>query len=174
MIFLALGSNLSSKFGNRFENIDLAITNLKLNNVKIIKKSSFYETPSYPDEKNPKFINVVILVSSNLSPTDLASVLISIETKLERKREKKNDPRTCDIDIIDFNRETINFKCNNLDFTVPHEKIPYRNFVLYPLHEIYPNWIHPVSKEPINLLIKNLNKEDKNSILKVKKTWYNE
>ena len=170
MIFLGLGSNLPSKFGNRFKNINLAISNLEQNNVKVIKKSSFYETPSYPDFKNPKFINVVISVISELSPSDLASVLISIETKLQRKRDRKNDPRTCDIDIIDFNNEIINFKCKNLDFAVPHKKASYRNFVLYPLEEICPNWIHPVSKKPISILIKNLSKEDNNSILKVKKT----
>jgi 2-amino-4-hydroxy-6-hydroxymethyldihydropteridine diphosphokinase len=170
MIFLGLGSNLSSKFGNRFKNIDLAIKNLELNKVKVIKKSSFYETPSYPDFKKPKFINIVISVFSKLSPSDLASILISTETKLERKREKKNDPRTCDIDIIDFNSKTINFKCKNLDFTVPHKKTSFRNFVLYPLEEISPNWIHPVSKKHIGILIKNLSKEDNNSILKVKKT----
>ena len=102
MCLLGLGSNLSSSFGDRFKNIDLAILYLELYKIKIIRKSSFYETPSYPDIKNPKFINIVVEISTYLSPEDLASVLIFIEEKLERKRKKKNEPRTCDIDIIDY------------------------------------------------------------------------
>ena len=65
-----------------------------------------------------KILNLLILlfqVSTNLPPEDLnASVLIFIEEKLERKRNKKNDPRTCDIDIIDYNGQIINFKYKNL------------------------------------------------------------
>ena len=170
MILLGLGSNLPSSFGDRYKNIDLAISYLELYKIKVTKKSSFYESPSYPNKKNPKFINVIIEVSTYLDPTSLASVLIIIEEKLERHRKNKNDPRTCDIDIIDFNSLTINFKYKNLYFTVPHKKLSYRNFVLFPLQEIHPNWKHPKSKDSINLLIDKLPKEDKNSILKIKKS----
>ena len=65
MIILGLGSNLHSSFGNRFENISLAISYLKSYKIKVIKESSYYETPSYPDNKNPKFINIVIEISTN-------------------------------------------------------------------------------------------------------------
>lgn len=169
MILLGIGSNLSSSFGDRFENIDLAISYLEAYKIKLIKKSSFYESLSYPDKKKPKFINVVIEASTYLPPTDLASVIIFIENKLERKRNKKNDPRTCDIDIIDYNGQTINFKYNALDFTVPHKNLSYRNFVLFPLNEISPNWKHPGTKEKISDLIEKFPEEDRNSILKIKK-----
>ena len=135
----------------------------------MLKKSSFYETLSYPDINNPKFINVVVEVSANLSPEDLASVLIFIEKKLERKRNKKNDPRTCDVDIIDYNNQILDFRYKNLNLTVPHKGLIYRNFVLFPLQEIAPNWIHPKTKEKISNLIAKLPEEDRKSILKVKK-----
>jgi len=167
MIFLALGSNLPSKYGDRFANINLAISSLESYGIKVIKKSCFYKTPSYPNKENPEFINVVILVETNLSPVDLMSVLTFIEEKLERKRIKKNDPRTCDIDIIDYNSQTLNLKYNNLDFTVPHKELTSRNFVLFPLQEISPMWKHPKTKETINNLIQKLNEEEKNSILKI-------
>ena len=169
MYLLGLGSNLSSSFGDRFKNIDLAILYLELYKIKIIRKSGFYETPSYPDIKNPKFINIVVEISTYLSPENLVSVLIFIEEKLERKRMNKNDPRTCDIDIIDYNSKIINFKYKNSDFTVPHHKIVYRNFVLIPLKEILPNWHHPKTKESIDLIIDRLSYKDKKSILKVSK-----
>ena len=169
MSLLGLGSSLSSSFGNRFENIDFAISYLETYKIKIIKRSSFYETPSYPDIKNPKFVNIVVEVSTYLSPEDLASVLIFVEEKLERKRNKKNEPRTCDIDIVDYNGKIMNFNYKNLIFRVPHEKLIYRNFVLFPLQEILPNWIHPKTKEKISALIAKLPEEDRKSILKVKK-----
>ena len=170
MVLLGLGSNFSSGFGDRFQNIDLAVSALEGYGIQLKKKSSFYESLSYPNKKNPKFINIVIEIETNLPPEDLASVLIFIEEYLERKRKKKNDPRTCDIDIIDYNSKTIDFKYKDLDFTVPHTKLIYRNFILYPLQEILPDWKHPKTKELISALIENLPKEDKNSILKIKKS----
>ena len=170
MLLLGLGSNLSSSFGNRFKNIDMAISYLQSYEIKIVNRSSFYETPSYPDLKNPKFINVVVDVSTHLPPEDLASVLIFVEEILERKRNQKNEPRTCDIDIIDYNGKIMDFNYKNLIFKVPHEKIVYRNFVLFPLQEIAPNWIHPKTKDSIDVLINKLSNEDKKSILKIKKS----
>ena len=92
-----------------------------------------------------------------------------LDKKLERKRNQKNEPRTCDIDIIDYNGKIINFSYKNLIFNVPHEKLIYRNFVLFPLQEIAPNWMHPKSKEKISNLIAKLPEGDRKSILKVKK-----
>ena len=170
MFLLGLGSNLPSSFGDRFENLNLATSYLEVYKIKIIKRSSFYETPSYPDIKNPKFINIVVEVSTYLSPEDLASVLIFVEKKLERKRIKKNDPRTCDIDIIDYNGKVFDFIYKNLIFKVPHEKLTYRNFVLYPLREIVPKWVHPKTKDSIDELITKLPNEEKKCILKIAKS----
>ena len=169
MILLGLGSNLSSSFGDRFQNIDLAVSALEGYGIQLKKKSSYYESLSYPNKSNPKFINIVIGIETHLPPEDLASVLIFIEESLERKRKKENDPRTCDIDIIDYKGQIIDFKYKDLDFIVPHKKLIYRNFILYPLHEILPNWKHPKTKELISVLIEKLSNEDKHTILKIKK-----
>jgi 2-amino-4-hydroxy-6-hydroxymethyldihydropteridine diphosphokinase len=170
MLLLGLGSNLSSSFGDRFENLNLAISYLETYQIKIINRSSFYETPSYPDIKNPKFINLVVDVSTYLLPEDLASVLIFVEEKLERKRIKKNEPRTCDIDIIDYNGKVMEFTYKNLIFKVPHEKLIYRNFVLFPLQEVAPKWAHPKTKDSIDVLINKLSNEEQKSILKITKS----
>ena len=170
MIILGLGSNLSSSFGGRFENLNLAVSYLEAYKIKIIKRSSYYETPSYPDINNPKFINIVVVVSTYLPPEDLASVLIFVEEKLERKRIKKNEPRTCDIDIIDYNGKVMEFTYKNLIFKVPHEKLIYRNFVLFPLQEVAPKWAHPKTKDSIDVLINKLSNEEQKSILKITKS----
>ena len=167
MIILSLGSNLSSFFGDRIVNINLALSYLRNYGIKIIKKSSFYETPSYPDKKNPKFINITVNVETYLPPENLMSVLIFIEKKLGRRRSQKNAPRICDIDIIDYNNQIIKFKYKNFDLSVPHKKMTLRNFVLFPLKEIIPDWTHPKTKENIDVLIEKLSYEDKKSILKL-------
>jgi len=170
MLLLGIGSNLKSSYGDRFENINLSISFLQKNKIKVLKKSSFYETPSYPNIKNPKFINVVIEVSTLLSLEEFLSVLISAEEKLERKRGFKNDPRTCDIDLLDYNGQINNFYYKNLIFKVPHKKLSFRNFVLYPLKEVAPNWYHPKTKEKVNTLINKLTEENRKSIFKVQKS----
>ena len=169
MIYLGIGSNLSSSIGDRFDNINLAISFLNEYGIKIIKKSSFYETSAYPNKKDPKFINVVISIDTLLSPADLMSKLIFVEEKLERKRNKKNDPRTCDIDIIDYNSQIINFKYKNLTLEIPHKKLTFRNFVLFPLKEISPRWMHPETKEFIGTLVQKLSDQDRKAILKIEK-----
>ena len=170
MIYLGLGSNLSSRFGDRFKNINLAISYLEESGIKVIKKSSFYETPSYPDIQNPKFINMVVHVETIMPPLELMSTLILVEEKLERKRFRKNDPRTCDIDIVDYNSQILNLKSKNFEFSVPHKKLTLRNFVLFPLKEICPEWIHPLTRKNIDDLIEQLSEIDKKSILKVQRT----
>ena len=169
MKILSLGSNLSSKHGDRLDNLYLAMSFLEGYGILIDKKSSFYETYSYPDTNKPKYINMVISIKTNLPPVDLMSVLIHIEEKLGRKRGRKNDPRTCDIDIIDYNGEIISFDYKNLELVIPHKNLELRNFVLLPLKEIYPNWRHPKTKEIIGSIIEKLSEEDRKSILKIEK-----
>ena len=170
MLLLGIGSNLKSSYGDRFENINLSISFLQKNKINVLKRSSFYETPSFHNIKNPKFINVVIEVSTLLSLEEFLSVLISTEEKLERKRGFKNDPRTCDIDLLDYNGQINNLYYKNLIFKVPHEELTLRNFVLYPLKEVAPNWHHPKTKEKVNTLINKLSEENRKSIFKVQKS----
>ena len=170
MIFLSLGSNLSSKLGNRFDNLDFSLLLLENYGISIIKKSNFYETPSYPNNKNPKFINLIVSVKTNLPPIDLLSVLLFVEEKIERKRDIKNQPRTCDVDIIDYNGKIYDLNYKNFNLLIPHKEMNSRNFVLFPLKEIEPNWKHPKTKESIDTLIEKLSLEDRKSILKVKKS----
>ena len=166
MIFLGIGSNLSSSFGNKIDNIKLSISLLKKNKIDVLKISSFYQSVAFPNKNDPKFINIVVEVNTLLRPKDLMITLLKIEEKLERKRLKKNAPRTCDIDIIDYKREKINLNFESLQLQIPHKSLIDRNFVLYPLKEICPNWSHPLSNSSIDLLINNL-KNKNNGITKL-------
>ena len=100
-LVLSIGSNLHSSKGDRFYNIKKAVSLLNSNKIKVQKKSSFYETPSYPEKTKPKFINIVIFAKTILEPREVLKEALSVEKKLERVRRIKNEPRTCDIDLKD-------------------------------------------------------------------------
>ena len=172
MIYLGIGSNLHSSFGNKFDNINLSISLLKKNNIEILKKSSFYESLAFPNKNDPKFINIVVQVKTLLDPKDLMITLLKIEEVLERKRLKKNEPRTCDIDIIDYKRKIVNLEFDNQLLQIPHSSMTQRNFVLFPLKEVCPNWSHPLSNISIDSLITNL-KNKNNDITKLSQSDIN-
>ena len=88
-----------------------------------------------------------------------------MKKKIGRNRTKKNDPRVCDIDIIDFNGLTID--SNNLK--IPHEKCHLRNFVLYPILQIDSEWVHPKIKKNVKLLIENLDQKSRIEITRLNK-----
>tara|TARA_B100000700_G_C15047000_1_gene858424 strand:- start:467 stop:979 length:513 start_codon:yes stop_codon:yes gene_type:complete len=166
MIFLGIGSNLDSKFGDRYNNIRRTLKLIQEEKIVLKKISKFYETPSYPNKKNPKFINIVIEIEYNLDPEMLLKKIFLIEKKMERKRNTKNEPRTCDIDIIDFKGLIKNQK----NVVLPHPKMHKRNFVLFPLKEINPQWIHPILNKKIDFFINNLSQIARNEITRKKES----
>ena len=165
MIHLNIGSNLDSKYGSRFDNISIAIDLLINSKIKIKKISNFYETPSYPNNNFPKFLNVGLLVDYNNSYLDLFKIIKKIEKKLGRIRTKKNDPRVIDIDIIDFRSEVKKTK----ELILPHPRCHLRNFVLFPILQIDPNWSHPILKKNARFLINNLNRKFRIEITRLQK-----
>ena len=157
-IFLGIGSNL----GNRRRNIERAKFNLITNNIKILKCSSYYESLSWPNPNNPKFLNIVLEIDTNFNPLELIQKCKEIEKKLGRKKLPKNSPRECDIDIIDFRN-----KKTDVDLILPHPRMDTRNFVLLPLFEINKDWKHPILKVNIRKLISTLSNSDIRSIKQI-------
>ena len=160
-VYLAIGSNL----GNKINNIEFAKFELEKYKIKITKSSTNYMSQSWPDNKNPKYINIIIKIKTYLTPLELLKVCNLIELKLGRIRSKKNAPRTCDIDIIDYNKKILGNK--NSKLILPHPRMNNRNFVLLPLFEIEKSWKHPKSKINIVNLIDSLPIEDLRSIKKI-------
>ena len=157
-IYLGIGSNL----GNKRRNIERTKFNLVMNNIKILKCSSYYESLSWPNTNNPKFINIVLEIDTDLTPFELIKKCKEIEKKLGRKKLPKNSPRECDIDIIDFRN-----KKSSGDLILPHPRMDTRNFVLLPLFEINKDWKHPILKVNIRKLISSLSNSDIRSIKQI-------
>ena len=157
-IFLGIGSNL----GNRKLNIEKAKFRLIQNNILIVQTSSYYESLSWPNPDNPKFLNIVLKIKSNLNALELLKKCKEIERYLGRKKSAKNSPRECDIDIIDYNNKNVNDK-----IILPHPRMHKRNFVLLPLFEINREWTHPIYKHHIKRLIFSLSNRDITSIKQI-------
>ena len=158
MVYIGIGSNL----GNRINNIEKTKYFLNLNGVNIVKSSSYYETLSWPDSSKPKFINVIIQSDTKFSPKKFLEIFKSIEKKLGRKKNKKNSPRTCDIDVISYSQKIVTG-----NISIPHKRMHKRNFVLIPLYELNKNWQHPKMKKNIKKLIFSLPIKDITSIKKI-------
>ena len=99
--YLAIGTNL----GNKIRNIEITKFELEKYNIKILKSSSNYISESWPNPLMPKYINIIIKIRTSLAPLELLKICNLIELKLGRVRSKKNAPRTCDIDIIDYEKK---------------------------------------------------------------------
>jgi len=158
LVYLGIGSNL----GNKFLNIEKAKSYLYENNIQLINSSSYYETPSWPNPRFPKFINIIVKIRTKLDYLELFYICKKIENKLGRKNSPKNSPRICDIDIIDFDNKII-----KKEIQIPHKLMHIRNFVLFPLFEIDKNWKHPVLKKNIKKLIFSLPIKDIRSIKQI-------
>ena len=112
-IYLGIGSNL----GDKKKNIEKAKFELIKENIKIIKSSNYYESLSWPNSNNPKFLNIVLQIETNLTPLNLMKKCKEIEINLGRVKSTKNSPRICDIDIIDYNKVVLpdnvpTYRCN--------------------------------------------------------------
>ena len=154
-VYLGIGSNL----GNRIINIEKAKSLLIEHNINLISVSKYYETPSWPNPKNPKFINIILKTRCFFQPKKLLAICKKIELYLGRKKSPKNSPRECDIDIIDYNGLIFRDR-----LILPHKMMHKRNFVLLPLFEIEKRWIHPIKKVEVKTLIFSLSNYDIRSI----------
>ncbi len=151
-VYLAFGSNL----GDKKKNLNKALSLLKKENIVIKKKSKLYRSRSWPNENFPEFINFVIFIETKLNLKKLFIKIKNVECQVGRIKSKRNFPRVCDIDIIDFNGQIIQKKIGNNQINVPHERMHNRNFVLLPLFEINKDWFHPKLNKNIVFLLSNL------------------
>ncbi|MGH7801372.1 MAG: 2-amino-4-hydroxy-6-hydroxymethyldihydropteridine diphosphokinase [Thermodesulfobacteriota bacterium] len=142
--FIGIGSNL----GNRIENCAKGVEEISTFS-KIIVVSSFYETEPVDKEDQSEFINCMIKIETAYSPFELLTILNSCENKIGRKQVEKWGPRIIDLDIIFYDDLIIETN----DLTIPHPRAHLRRFVLQPLFEIAPNFIHPVLRKSVSELL---------------------
>ncbi len=148
VLFLGLGGNI----GDVQKTIELAEKEILYQLGNITKKSSIYKSKAWGNENQPDFLNKVIIVETALNVEDCLKACLNIEQKLGRIRtHEKWIARTIDIDLLFYNDLII----NKNELKIPHPLLHLRAFVLLPLVEITPEFIHPVLKMTTALLLES-------------------
>ena len=158
MIYVGLGSNKPGKAGEPAEMMVQAIRLMDERGLGVRRWSSFYRTDAVPNAADPKFLNMVIESGPGTGPEALLIELHCRERQLGRRRNVPNEPRSIDLDLIDFMGVLRNGKRGPV---LPHPRLHLRAFVLKPLLEIAPAWRHPVSKKSGFSLLKALDPQNR-------------
>ena len=144
--YIGIGSNLGTPGKNCIEAIE-KISSTK--DIKIISRSSFYQTEPIGGVQQDWFVNSAIKIKTNLSPAHLLSALLNIESVMGRTREEKWGPRLIDLDLLFYS----NLILEKEGLTLPHPEIQKRKFVLIPMSEIAESLVHPTLKKTIKTLL---------------------
>jgi 2-amino-4-hydroxy-6-hydroxymethyldihydropteridine diphosphokinase len=158
LAYIGIGSNLGDKVKNCLEAIERIV---KAEENELIGQSSLYQTEPWGNEDQDWFVNAVIKIKTSLNPEDLLKQLRTVEEQLKKRKEERWGPRNIDLDILFFNDEVI----ETPDLTIPHPSLHLRRFVLVPLHEICPDFIHPQLKLSVRELLKSTGDEKEVTIL---------
>ena len=151
-IYLSIGSNK----GNRYSFIKEALRLIRKDIGKVVLMSKIYETKSWGFHSDD-FLNICIMIKSELFPAELLNKLKNIEDRIGRIRNStKILAREIDIDILFYSDKIV----NNEDLIIPHPRLHLRNFVLYPLNDIASDFIHPILLKPINELLEECEDDD--------------
>ncbi len=146
--FLGLGSNL----GDREANLRDAVERLEAAEIRVLRRSSLYETAPQELLDQPWFMNAVVEVETALFPLQLLARMRHIERGMGRRRVTPKGPRNIDLDILFYGRTVI----ATAELEVPHPRIAQRRFVLEPLAEIAPDFRHPLTGKTASEMLAQL------------------
>ncbi|ACI98905.1 2-amino-4-hydroxy-6-hydroxymethyldihydropteridine diphosphokinase [Rhodospirillum centenum] len=152
MILIGLGSNLAVPgIGGPLAVCTAALAALERRGLRVVARSRWYETAPVPVSDQPWFVNAVAQVESPLGPDGILSVLHAVEAEFGRVRQVVNEARVLDLDLLDHDGQR-----RDDAPMLPHPRMHLRAFVLLPLAELAPGWVHPVSGRRVDELIADL------------------
>ncbi|WP_415401608.1 2-amino-4-hydroxy-6-hydroxymethyldihydropteridine diphosphokinase [Tateyamaria sp. SN3-11] len=165
LLLIALGSNMPSDVGSPAETLKIAVTYLRENGGLIRAQSRFFGTPAFPAGSGPDYVNAAVAVEAGWSAVEAIAVLHTIEAKLGRRRSVRWGQRAVDLDLLAVDRlvrpNVATFRTwmdLPLDqqrdhapgqLILPHPRMHERAFVLVPLAEVAPDWVHPVTRQSV-------------------------
>ena len=157
-MFIALGSNATSRVGSPLETVQAGIK-MMITRWEVTRFSGFYQTPAFPAGAGPDFVNAVCAFRCSQGPEIVLEMLHQIEADFGRKRSLRWGQRTLDLDLIAYGDSILPDQPTfdhwfNLDPTrqailapetliLPHPRMQDRSFVLVPLADVAPDWVHP-------------------------------
>ena len=149
---VAYGSNM----GDRMAYIEQGIRDLCVPGVELLKRSDTIETKPVGDVEQGDFLNGCLLVKTVFSPLELLDICHEAEKKADRKREVHWGPRTLDLDIIAYDELVMETE----ELIIPHPEMHKRRFVLEPMAQICPGWLHPLLHQTVERLVRMLPAEN--------------
>ena len=147
MILVGLGANLPHpNFGTPEQTLRAALTEMTIAGLEVKSVSRFFASPPYPAELagQPWYVNAVAEIGSTREPEDILATLHEIEWRFGRVRDKRWAPRFLDLDLLSYHDRVLNGQGHGQP-VLPHPRMAERAFVLMPLVDIAPGWVHPVS-----------------------------
>jgi len=173
---IAMGANLPSATGTALETLKKSLELFMSESLQVIRISEWFSTPAFPADSGPAFVNGAVLLKTELTPEEVLSALHRIEAAMGRTRENRWEPRLCDLDLIAYDDfilpdiETFE-RWKTLDLTnqktltpdqlvLPHPRIQDRSFVLVPLNDIAPDWMHPVTGITVSEMLATIPEAD--------------
>lgn len=151
-ILIGLGANLPSVHGSPRETLEAALIRLLAAEVRVVARSRWWRSRPVPVSDQPWFVNGVAAIASDLPPDRLLALLHRIEAEFGRVRQKANEARLLDLDLLAHGR----LISERADLALPHPRLAQRGFVLHPLREIAPDWVHPATGQKLSAMIENL------------------
>ncbi len=149
IVYIGIGSNLDSPA----ENCLKAVQRLNEHpDITLVTRSTLYRSEPFGKTDQDWFINCVVQIRTSLSPEELLQTCLSIEQAMGRTRNEKWGPRIIDLDILFY--DDLILRREGLE--IPHPGIPDRSFVLVPMNEIAPDFIHPGLKKNVETLLKEI------------------
>jgi 2-amino-4-hydroxy-6-hydroxymethyldihydropteridine diphosphokinase len=153
-ILIALGANLPSpRFGAPRATLEAALAAIASHDVRILQRSSWWESEPVPASDQPWYVNAVASVETALEPVPLLALLHRIEAGFGRVRGARNEARLLDLDLLAYGNRR---REGTEPPLLPHPRLAERAFVLLPLAEVAPDWHHPVTHESVRQLIARL------------------
>ncbi|PZU75200.1 MAG: 2-amino-4-hydroxy-6-hydroxymethyldihydropteridine diphosphokinase [Brevundimonas sp.] len=138
-VIVALGCNDKGVWSSCREALEAALARFRSEGIDILARSSWWSSLAWPDPQDPPFLNGVALVRTDHDPHALMATLGRIEDAFGRQRSVRNAPRTLDLDLIAYGR----LSGDTEGLILPHPRAAERRFVMGPVAEILPDWVHP-------------------------------
>lgn len=150
MILVGLGANLPHpEHGPPAATLRAALAQFPAENLTVAAVSRFYESAPVPVSDQPWFVNAVAQVDTTLDPAQVLAALHRIEAAFGRVRRERWAARILDLDLLDYDGKV---QKGSPGPEIPHPRLSERAFVLLPLAEIAPDWVHPVSRQSLAAL----------------------
>ena len=153
---MLVGISLGSNIGDRLGTIRQASLLLKGMGIQIVASSDIFETAPWGVKEQPWFLNACLLVDTSVSPRELLSRLQSIENRLGRVSRFRWGPREIDLDLLFMDGLAVDEE----DLVLPHPEMHNRSFVLVPLNQVAPDWVHPLLHRRVRELLGQVSVEE--------------